>query len=95
MSLKILIEPQTAQKTSASFFVSQHTNVAIHCVPDLGSTETVIIQISLDNITFVDYLDGATVKLDNAENALKLQGPAFFRVSKSVTAVATAVQKLD
>ena len=95
MSLKTLIISQTAGATSDSFFVSKKEPATIHCVADLVSAETVAIEISLDDETFIPYQDGAAVQLTASINALRLYGPAFYRVVKSATATATAVQKLD
>lgn len=95
MSLKILVTSQTDANTSDSFYVPENGGVTIKVVPNLDGVETVVVQIALDNETFIDYEDGALVKLDSAENAIKLYGPAYYKVVKSATASATAVQKLD
>jgi len=95
MSLKTLIVSQTAGDTSESFYVSKNAPASIHCTPDLVSAETVTMEISTDNETFVTYQDGAAVRLTASINALRLQGPAFYRVVKTATVSATAVQKLD
>jgi len=95
MSLKTLIESQTAGDTSDSFYVSKNEPATIHCTPDLVSAEIVTVEVSLDNETFVTYQDGAAVQLTVLINALRLHGPAFYRVVKTTTASETAVQKLD
>ena len=95
MSTKTLITSQTAEVTSESFYVSKNEFATIHCIPDLVGAETVVVEISTDGETFVPYQDGAAVSLTVLINALRLQGPMFYRVVKSVTATATAVEKLD
>jgi len=95
MSLKTLIASQTVGATSDSFYVSKNEPATIHCTPDLVSAETVTVEISTDNETFVTYQDGAAVNLTVLINALRLHGPAFYRVVKTATVSATAVQKLD
>lgn len=95
MALEIIITSQTATDTSDAFYVSPDKDVNISCTPNLASGETAVVQISSDEEgVFADYEDGAAVKLDSSENAIRLAGPAWYKIVKSVTAGATAIHLL-
>ncbi len=88
----IILEAATGAGNSASFYVGPNTSVTVMPDIDLVSAETADIQISDDNgTTFKDYQDGAAVELTAILNALRLYGPAVYRVAKDATASATAI----
>ena len=94
-SPQVLVASKTDAETSQSFFVAHNHSVSISCTPDLVSAEEVGILISSSQEgTFAPYQDGAPVKLHAAQNAVRLYGPAYYKVDKDATVTATAVHRL-
>jgi len=92
---QVLVPSKTDAETSQSFFVAQNHSVCIHCTPDLDGIEKAQVEISSSQDgTFVPYQDGALVNLYSSQNALRLYGPAFYKVAKEATASATAISLL-
>jgi len=87
-----ILAATTSAGNSSHFYVGPNSSVTIMPDIDLVSTETADVQISDDNgETFKDYQDGAAVELTASLNALRLYGPAVYRVAKDSTASATAI----
>lgn len=95
-SAKERLAPQLALGNSESFFVNNLHGAIIQVSPDLAGVEVAGIEISHDNgTTWVPYIDGTAVQLTATKNALRVYGPALYRVAKSVTATATGVYVMD
>ena len=89
---KELLAAQTGAGNSNPFYVPQMLNRTLIVSPDLAGSETADVQISRDDgTTWVDYTDGSAVELSSTKNALRLYGPAWFRVAKEATAGATGI----
>lgn len=87
-----ILTATTSAGNSDSFYVRPDANVTIMPDIDLGAAETADVQISDDNgTTFKGYLDGSAVELTATKNAIRLYGPAVYRVAKDATASATAI----
>ena len=87
-----ILAAQTGAGNSRPFTVEKDTSVTVMTDIDLAGAETADIQITHDGgTTWKDYLDGAAVELTATLNALRLYGPATYRVAKDATASATAV----
>lgn len=93
---KIILASATDAGNSEEFFVSNRLGAVIQSVPNLAGAEVAEVEISHDKgTTWVPYLDGASVELTANKNALKLYGPALYRVAKEATASATAIYMTD
>jgi len=87
-----ILDATTSAGNSELFFVVADTSVTIMTDIDLVSAETADVQITHDDgATWKDYLDGSAVELTATLNALRLYGPAAYRVAKDATASATAI----
>ncbi|MCK5236077.1 MAG: hypothetical protein KAR06_03745 [Deltaproteobacteria bacterium] len=87
-----ILTATTSAGNSSHFYVRPDANVTIMPDIDLGAAETADVQISDDNgTTFKDYIDGSAVELTATKNAIRLYGPAVYRVAKDATASATAI----
>lgn len=95
-SAKEILAPTTDAGNSEEFFVSNEFGAVIQVSPNLAGVEVAVVEISHDNrTTWVPYLDGASVELTANKNALKLYGPAMYRVAKSATAGVVGVYMTD
>ena len=91
-NLTTILTATTGAGNSSHFYVRPESNVTIMPDINLGAAETADVQISHDNgTTFKDYLDGTAVELTATKNAIRLYGPATYRVAKDSTASATAI----
>ena len=91
-----LLAPIAGAAQSTPFAIADGVKKTVMVSPDIILAETAAIQISHDEgETWVDYLDGTPVVLTVSKNALRLYGPAYYRVDKSITATATGIYVLD
>ena len=87
-----ILATTTSAGNSSSFYVGPNSNVTIMTDAELVSAETADVQISYDGgTTFKDYIDTAAVELTATINAIRLYGPAVYRVAKDATVTTTAV----
>jgi len=87
-----ILAATTSEGNSRLFYVEADTSVTIMTDIDLVSAETAGVQITHDDgATWKDYLDGAAVELTASLNALRLYGPATYRIAKDTTVSATAI----
>lgn len=88
----VILASTTGAGNSDKFYVDENRSVTITSDVDLAGVEVAAIEISPDNgVTFRAYLDGIAVELTATKNAIRLYGPAVYRVAKGATASATAI----